>query len=249
VKSGLRFIILLGMAAAVACGVPSASDPGSIREQVKQATQKFHDLTGTAVPVYVNQKELVKVGKSLVRSHEIKRARLSFKDPDKFRMEGTLGLINIQYITSGDCRIVRMPGLHYTKREDASDDRDMCQSCLDVGILTDSMWDSFRVTYMDTETTPSGAVYVFKLTQPDYTLQKHQKIWVDAKTFRLLKREKFGHTGKLRVRLIYTDHKLVDGVLSVPSRTETYTPEGKLAAISELRDIKVNVGLPDSLFK
>jgi outer membrane lipoprotein-sorting protein len=240
-----RMIAILLVMAVAAVGHALAE---GVRDDVTEATHKFRDIRATAVVVYANENELKKMGKSYARSFEFKKATLIFKDPDKFRIEGVLGLIRITYITCGDVRTVRVPALHYGKRDDLSDEPGKIQTSLDVGIVTDSLWSRYNVRQIGTEETPSGPVIVFQLARKGDP-RPNQKIWVDGKTYKLLKREKYHNEGDLKARYTYEQHRLVDGAIWIPIRTNTYNEKGILVGISELRDIKVNGNVPDSLFK
>lgn len=201
-------------------------------------------MTATIIGVYANQKELNKIGKSYARSHEFKKAKITFKDPDKLKMEGTVGMVKIQYIICGETRIVRIPSLRYSKRENLSDEPGKAQTSLDVGAITDGLYDTHNVKHIGTE----EDVLIFQLNRKGDD-RWNQKIWVENKTFKLLKREKYRKNGLLKARYCYKDHHNVDSVIWIPFRTETYTPAGKLAGASELKNVKVNEGVLDSIFK
>jgi outer membrane lipoprotein-sorting protein len=232
---------------AVAIVVSQAGVWASLEKEVKAATSKFRDLQGTAVVVYKDDAELKKMGKSFARSYEFKKAEIFFKNPDKFRMEGKLGMVKIEYINSGDLRIVRVPSLRYSKKDDVGDEPGKLRASIDIGILTDSLWLHHEVRTLAKEDTPSGEVYVLELARIGDG-RRNQKIWVDSK-HRILKREKYKDDGSLKARYLFKEHKLIDGVLWTPIRTETYNDKSKLVGISELRNVKVNQGLPDSKFQ
>ena len=234
------------MLAALFAGLPGAR-AGDIREQVRQATSRFRDIKAEAIVTYANQRELKRMGGSYARSFEFKKAQIFFRDPDMFRMEGKLGLVSIVYITAGDLRIVRIPSIHYSKKDDVGDEPGKLHSCIDVGVVTDGLWETHNVRLVGKEDTPSGVVYVLELARIGDP-RRNQKLWLDEK-LRLLKREKYHNEGTLKARYIYKDHKQMDDAVWVPSRTETYSDNGTLAGISELRKVKLNDGIPDSKFR
>jgi outer membrane lipoprotein-sorting protein len=157
-------------------------------------------------------------------------------------------MVRIRYITSGYNRIIRIPAIRYSKRENLRSEPGKAQTCLDIGIVTDGFWSHYIVKPVDTEHTDSGPVIVLHLTRiGDQRLT--ERLWIDGKTFKLLKREKYQEGGDLKARFIYKNHRNVDGVLWVPSRAETYSPAGVLAGITEYRDIRVNNNVADSEFR
>jgi len=233
---------------AIAAMIPSMAFAANLREQVCQASAKFKDMTASIVPERVNRDVLLKMGKSFARSYDFRKATVTFKDPDMLKMDGVVGLVRIQYIVHGEDRIVRIPSIHYSKREDLSDTPGKAQTCLDVGLVTDGLWSCYNIRQVGTEDTPDGEVLVLELARIGDG-RRNEKIWVEAKTFRLLKREKYRNEGDIKARYIFRDHKLIDGVVWVPTRTELHDRNGTLAAISTVRDIKVNTGVRDSEFK
>ncbi|MDO8585840.1 MAG: hypothetical protein Q7T82_02265 [Armatimonadota bacterium] len=218
-----------------------------LRQQVREATSKFRDLTVSTVSTYSNAKELARIGKSFARAHEFKNAKLKYKEPDKFKMEGTIGMVRVQYISYNDVQVVRIPKIHYSKREDVSDQPGKARSCLDLGIVTDGLWQTHEVKLLDKEETPSGVVYVLQLTR-NGDPRPNQTIWIDGR-FRLLKWEKRYKGGTLKARYIFKEHQLVDGIIWVPCRTETYNVKNALAGVLETKDAKVNTNIPDSEFR
>lgn len=218
----------------------------TLREQVCQATSKFKDLTATIEPGKVNRDVLLKMGKSFARSYDFKKATVTFKDPDMLKMDGVVGMIRVQYIVHGEDRIVRIPSIHYSKREDLSDTPGKAQTCLDVGIVTDGLWSCYSVRQVGTEDTPDGEVLVLELARIGDG-RRNEKIWVEAKSFKLLKDERYRNEGDLKARYIFREHRLIDGIW-VPTQIELHDKNGTLAAISEVRNIKVNTGVRDSVF-
>lgn len=237
---------LVTFLAAALLSLPAAA--ANLQEQVKQETRKFRDMTATMLPEKINQQVLIKMGKSFSRSYEFKRATITFKDPDKFKIEGAIGLIRVQYIMNGEIRTVRIPSVHYSRKDDLSDESGKTQTCLDMGIVTDGLWASYNVRQIDTENTDSGPVIVLELARIGDP-RRNQKIWVDGKNFCLLKREKYRNEGDMKVRYVYKDHKMLDGVVWAPMKTELYDRNGKLAAVSVMRNVKVNTGVSDSIFR
>ena len=225
-----------------------ALSPGAwavnIKDELQAATAKFRDLTATFVSTYTNKNELSKMGKSYARSYEFKEAKLFFKDPDKFKMEGKLGMIRMEYIIAGDIRVFRVPSLHISKKEDLSKKGGKKQTCIDVGMITDGIWKTFDVRLIGED----SGTYVIDIAPPEDP-DFRQRIWVDCKDLYMCKREQYDRKGRLRARYLFKNHKRVDGVIWVAGKTEMYNRSGGLAGISELRDIKVNDGVADSEFR
>lgn len=243
--TSIRSKIALALSAVcLAFGVAAGAGAVNLKEEIKAATSKFRDLTGTFEAKYTNKKELSKMGKSYARSYEFDKAKVFFKDPDKFKMEGTIGLVRVEYIINNDTRIVRIPGIRYSKKENLARKNGKKQTCVDVGILTDGIWGTFDVKYIGAE----DGKYIIDLAPPEDP-KFRQRIWIDAKNLYLCKREQYERDGDLRARYLFKDHKRLGGSIWVACRTEMYNPSGGLAGISELTNIKVNDGVSDSEFR
>jgi len=113
-----------------------------------------------------------------------------------------------------------------------------------VAVLSDAMWRDYDVSYEGEKQTDGGKQHVLSLKHK--WSEGTQRLWIDANTLQLLKREKYDH-GRMEKRFEYKGAKKIEGIW-VPSRLEAYSPTGKLAGVTEYRDIRVNAGISDSEF-
>ena len=72
--------------------------------------------------------------------------------------------------------------------------------------------------------------------------------WIDAANFCLKRFEKRDSVNNLLARVVYSNPQNVGGVIWMPTKVELYAPDGTKAGSTELTNIKVNTGLPASLF-
>lgn len=230
---------------AVATAAKAAPD---VRAEVRKATGGLRDFSYVATVVKRNDAVLKKMGKKFVQQHEIKKVQSMYKVPDKFRMEGTLGLVKVQMINTGTTRIFRVPALRITKRDDISKELFKKQTCLDIGLLCESAWDDFNAKYLKTEQLPTGPAYVIDFVRK-WENPKTYHTWVDQKTLRILKIEKRDSNGKIQSIFAFPEAKQIGGVIWAPTRVELRSPTGELAGVTEFSDMKVNTGLTDKLFQ
>lgn len=232
---------------AVGPGICGAA-PADIRAKIREATRSFKDITLTAKVVYANQKELKKIGKDFPKSYEFKTTTIRYKAPDKMKVEGKLGMVKVVIIMNGGRKAYRVPALHIGKKEDIRDKPHKRQTDIDIGIVTDRLWHDYVVRATAAEKTPSGEVYRITFVRTN-AREKSHVCWVDAKTLKLLKLDKYESDGSLKSRYLYSNHKHIGGIVWVPGRIEVYNQDGKLAGVTAYQNMRVNTGIPDSEFK
>ena len=230
-------LIALCLAASVSA---SAAD---LRSRIRQETGDFKDISLTCKVLQADHDALRKIGKDFPKSYEFKSTLVRFKAPDKMKMEGKLGMVKIEIIINGNRKITIIPPIHYRKREDISDKPHKRQTDLDVGMITDSLWRGYIVTSIDDDG-PADRITFCRENSKD----KKLVAWVDDKSLKLLKVEKYESDGRLISRYIYSGHSLINGVAWVPSKIQVYNCDGKLAGTTSYENIKINTGIPDSVF-
>ncbi len=242
--------IAIAVALALVCGL-STADPGprdelaDLRARIREATSTLKDVRANVVLKKSNRRELEKMGKVFAETYQFKQADISFAMPDKLRINGELGMVKVVFITAGNTRRIRFTG--YKKTEDITDEQQKRMTSIDVGVVTDAIWDLCKVTLVRTEKGDDGRpIYVLKLETPKS--KKSQLLWLDGKDLRLLRRDRLLDAGELKVKIVFSGHKQVGG-LWIPTVTEVYNGEDKLAAVSGTSDIKINSGVADKEFE
>lgn len=245
----LRSKVLLQCCAAVTilAVLPSVAH-ADLRASVREATRNFKDITLVCRVTYANVPELKKIGKDFTRTYEFKTTFVRYKAPDKFKIEGKLGMVKAEVVINGDRKATIIPAVHYTKKENIASEPHKRQTDLDIGILSDSLWQDYIVLDTDTETTPSGQVHKIVFVRSNARDEK-MICWAEARTYKLLKLEKHNSDGSLKCRFIYSKHSLVDGIIWVPGRVDVYNRDGKLAGTTVYENIRLNTGIPDAEFR
>jgi hypothetical protein len=119
----LRFVRLLAIMCFFASAIASNTHAACITEKefkarVETATRNFKDLTMTGTATYKNKKAMEIVDPNYSKLYEFKSANVSYKDPNKLKMEGKLGMVRFEYIINGSRKIVRSPNMRINKKED-----------------------------------------------------------------------------------------------------------------------------------
>jgi len=239
---------LVLFAAFVAACLSCSAAHADVRSTISQATRGFKDVKLTCRVLYANQAELKKIGKDFPKSYEFKTTTVWYKSPDKMKMVGKLGMLKAAVVMNGDRKATFIPALRYSKKENIEEEPHKRQTDLDIGIVTDSIWRDYIVVDAADDHGSDDAVYRITFVR-DNARQKKHVCWVDAKTLKLLKLEKYESDGSLKSRYIYSKHSLINGLIWVPGRVDVYNQDAKLAGTTAYESISVNIGIPDSEFK
>lgn len=245
--SAVSLLILLGIVAIAPSNARAAITEQEFRARVEEATNGLKDLTMVGTVAYKNEKALAKIDTGYARLYGFKSATVSLKQPDKLRMEGKLGMVKFEYIINGGTKIFRAPKVKINKQEDYSDDPAKLQDALDIGLITHSLWRSRRVEIIDDAEAAANSEIKLRLYWPKGDMV--YLAWVDARDLYLKRFEKRNGANTLLVRMEYSNPKRVGDVVWMPTRVDMFTSDGEKAGTSEAGDIKVNSGIPDSLFE
>ncbi len=239
-----RFLVASVLLIPLLISVAWAAD---VKSRVSEATRGFRDVTLTANVLYTSLPELRKIDKDISKTYEFQTTTIYYKAPDKMKIEGKLGLVKVALTMNDHYKAISIPSLHYSKKEDITGKPHKRQTDFDIGILSDSLWKDYVVS--DVDTVKDGSNEIYRITFERANSKKKRSVaYVDTDSLKLLKLESYANDGDLKSRSLYSNHTKVDGIW-VPQRVDLYSPSGKLAASTAYENIKVNTGLPDSLFK
>lgn len=226
---------------------PAPADP-TIQSYVQTS---FKDVAFTAKVQTANQKELAKINQDFAKSYRFKSSNVWLKEPMKLRMESRVEDTDIFFIVNGGKKLVRVPRANINQRDDVSKAPGKRQTPLDFGLLTPSLFQSFfSAKYVRTESRGDFAGdLVFDLTYiPSLDDSSRHRVWVDPKMKFTAKREWYSQAGYLMATFTYEQPKLEDGVY-MPTKVTVKNADGKFGGSTQYLNVRVNVGLEDSLFK
>ena len=209
------------------------------------STDKIKDLTALLVVNNdeTNFDELKKIGGAFATTYRIKKMNIAYKNPNKVRFEGKAVGLSALMVYNGDTKYFRVP-LH-SETQNVHGKAGQKQSLMDLGI--------FSKDYLKTDWQPNfvkkdGKLLQFKLTQRDSTNKSHEMVWVNPQTSIIEKRQTFNGDNKLQKELRYKNALQVRPGIWVPTRIEIYNQFGKLGAVQDIQEIKVNLGVADDRF-
>ena len=224
--------------------VPGVVTPAT--DPVKVETTKIHDLTAilTVNDDETDFDELKKIGGAFATSYRVsKTVNVTYEAPNKARFEGHALGASISLIYNGGQKAYHTP--IKSGVQDVSTQPGQKQSLLDIGIFAkDYLTTDYEPIFLRKEKT----LLVYKLKQRNSTNGSNEIIWVDPLTSIIVKRMSYNGDGKLTKELRFVKPQMVRKGIYVPTRIEIYNQFGKLGAVQDVSEIKVNLGVDESLF-
>lgn len=242
-----RFLLPALAGLLCAAGTARAQDPAkSLGYYVQNG---FRDISTTVAVISKNDRELDKIGAGYVDAYSLSRQTIQAKEPDRFRLEGRKGVFTIRYITSGSRKATQAPSLGIKKVADISKDPARGDNVSDIGLVSQSWADRVQNRWLRTEQRDGKTLQVFQFWYREDPKYRHT-IWLDPST-RTMVEHVYHHRGRrqqgFKKRVVYSEPKQINGIW-VPTRMTLFNGDNKQAGVIRYDAIKVNSGLPDSLF-
>jgi len=234
-------------AALLAAVVPASAVDTNIHHYV---CERLDDFTATMVVVSANQRELGVITKDAGLLYRFKSVLMRYKEPNKVRIDineqGTRGV----YIVSGSTQWVSIPKIGLRSKREFGNSPGKRKSLMDSGLISDYYLTYANGRYLREGTVDGTHVAVFELTYKDRDEDSSRHvIYIDPKTKCILKRENYTQGGKLQAIYHFKELREVKPGVWFPTRIEAQNVNGVIAGVTEYRNIKVNTGLEDSLFR
>ncbi len=211
---------------------------------------KLDDFTATGVVDKSNQRELQKISKDLGFMYRFGKLLMRYKEPNKVRVEGTVEGTKGVYIVNGTIQRVSVPKIRLNTRRDFGDAPGKRKSLVDIGLISPYYMSYSTAKFVREGSVDGTPVGIFDVRYKDQDADtSHHLFYIDPKTRVILKRDAYHQDGRYRATYRYLDVKQVAPGIWFPTRIEVYNAERKLAGSTRYEDIKVNTGLPDSLFE
>lgn len=236
-------------AAAVLCAAlmqspATAITAGDILSRVKAAEAGVYDVRADMAITEANKGNVSDMGKGYGDILMLENATIYYKKPDMIRMDGQAKGIKATYIQNGYKKLILAAMIR--KTEDVKNAPGKRQDSLDLGFLSSRLWTDNTVALVSSG---KDGVVKLKLTPKFGDKDKrHDNIWVDAKTLKVLRREKYRGSGKLRMKYTYSDFAMLGGKLPIATQSTMYGADGGKLGTVVYQNVKANTGLKDSLF-
>ena len=219
-------------------------------EALRDFTQPdLRDFTASAVIVQKNDAVLHKIGRSFAQGYRVRESLIRFKEPLKLRVDAKAGFLSVRYVINGKRKSTQVPGLHLFKVKDIAGHPGEEQGMLESGIVTPGfLADSIASRFVGHQSLDGRRVPVFEFWPTDESHSRHHFLWMDPEKRLVLRHDVENRSGGLKVRYMFKQPTQVAGVW-VPTRIEVYNAEGRLAAVTQYKLVKVNTGLSEALFR
>ena len=213
-------------------------------------TIKANDITASIRVTKFDEKQLEKIGEDFKNTYSVRNLNLSFKNPDKIRLEGrspTRGTALM--ILNGATRSIDVPRFHIRSSENLDKSPGKRQSLLEFGgVLSADTLRFMQGSFVKEEDLAGKPSLAYDLRYSGAVTGSHYRVWIDPKTRITLKREWYDNDNQLRATFLYSDPHEYGPDVWLPGRVEVRNAEGVVGAIIVMDGVKINQGLSDSLF-
>jgi outer membrane lipoprotein-sorting protein len=236
---------VIALAAVLASALPAYAVDTNIKSYV---CEKLDDFQATVTVVSANQRELGKISKDAGLLYRFKEVNMRYKEPNKLRAEGTVEGTRGVFILNGPMQYVSISTLK--TRRNFGDEPGKRKSLMDVGLVSE-----YYLTYTDAKFLREAVVdgtpcAVFEMRyKPQYNDTSHHNIYIDPKTKVVRRRESYSQDGKLQAVYFFKDVKEIKPGVWFPTRIEAQNTDRVIAGVTAYKEIKVNVGIADDIFK
>lgn len=244
-KSGGKAAVVLTVALALLISsVASARETSAgLQKRAKEFNAGVKDIAGKMVVIDADSKGVRNINPSLIEALNVKEMDIFYRSPDQYRAEALAKGLQLTWVLNGNKQVISVPGMMIRKTEDVGQKPGRKRNSLDMGFISHKLWDDFNVSIVS----QSKNSCQLKLVPNGEKEKRHEMIWIEPGSMKLVKRQRHSGDGTLSVSYIYSDHTKI-GKLNVAERAKLYNGEGEFAGTVEYRGMKGNTGLAASLF-
>jgi hypothetical protein len=164
------------------------------------------------------------------------------------RMEGKRGLVPVTMVENGSIQCIRL-AFGIKRRLDHSANPRRKQGGLEFGLLSGQVWQDYAVAIVGRESWDNQPTIVLEVKVRTDPTGGYHKVWVDAETFRVVRRDRLTGDGKLKYRQVFRDPFRSPAGTWLSRRIEIHNQFEKFVGALVLTEIRVNEGLDAGLFR
>lgn len=229
----------LALSAALGIGTRAQTPFSATNSPVK-------DITVTTKVAWKDMSVLKEISTEFAQGYRFASSTTYYKEPGKFRVDSKAGAVNVRYIINGNTKTLKAGAIN--KRWDISKKPGQLQGAPTVGLVTPD-WTRLLTTRYLGEATINGVKTVsYEARLSAEPKGSYSVLYMDPERNYIVRNERHFGDGKIKNVFDHLEPKRVSGVW-VPTKTKVYDGRGRLGAITEVTDLKVNTGLAESLFK
>lgn len=241
-RIALKLVTLLVFTVAASSAMAVSSS--DILKRVKAAEAGVTDFRADMVITEADKKNVSGMGEGYGDILKLQKAIISYKKPSLIRMDGYAQGIKMAYVQNGYTKLILAAMIR--QRQNVKNAPGKRQDTLDLGFLSSQLWKDNNISIVSNGSNCTMKLkFVPKFGDQD---KRHDMVWIDAKTLKVLKREKHKGSGEIRVKYTYEDFYMMDGKLPIATTSNMFNSSGDELGSVRYKNIKVNSGLNDSLF-
>lgn len=222
------------------------------RQTVKFSTlvSRINDLEMHLHVTMQNPKQIDAMDSGLAKLFALGDVSLQYKAPDRLRFSASSPKDGEETLLfDGNRREWIVPDRKTDHRQDLSTAPFRRLSLLDFsGLLPTGLFSIMRARFVRPETIAGVHTAVYDLTYWGVEDGPFDRVWIDAATRLVVRREHYEKGGKLKFITHYQQTKQVAGHFQLPDRIKIEDANHKRIASIQLTAAKVNPGLDDDLF-
>ncbi len=238
-------------------GLPAANRAAALHAEAASTNindyvaSKLDDFSAVMHVTFHDDNALRKISRDFGMLYRLQGdVKVRYKDENKLRLDARVGAANATMIVNGTTQYVRLPSLGVRNASSLGNSPGKRKTLLDVGLISSGYLGYTQAEYVGTRPVEGVPCAVFRIRYRDQSLDtSHRLVWIDPKTKVTLKREEYSQEGKLNATFYYRDPREITPGVWFPSRIEVFNNEGQRAGETAYRDVKINQGLEDSIFK
>ncbi|MCS6775334.1 MAG: outer membrane lipoprotein-sorting protein [Chloroherpetonaceae bacterium] len=210
---------------------------------------KLNDVTANMRVTFYDDQAGRKMGEGFEVMHKLKGdVLMRYKEENKLRLDARAP--RAIYIMNNTTQQVFIPSLGIRTTMNFADSPGKRKTLLDVGLISQGYLAYTQAEFRGVRPVNGVNCAVFRISYRNKELDtSHRLVWIDPKTKVTLKREEYSQEGKLNGTFYYRNPVEVAPGIWFPSAIEVINNEGQRAGVTVYRNVKVNQGLDDSLFR
>lgn len=232
---------IIGIALIGIAGAQAAAPGPSIG---KLTSSKIRTLTLDSTVVSQNRTELNKIGGDFAQAYRFHDVSISYVQPDKLQFQSVVLGTSITYTINGNKKFTSIPSYHVHKVEDTTGSPGKKQSLLDIGLVPPELLRLYKGTFLRKD----GNLLVYQIMPKQRGETYKDVVWIDPVTHITTKRMHYNREGRLTAWYRYLNPVQPRPRMYVPTRVEVYNPQNRLAAVTEYRNVKINLPVDTSIF-
>ncbi len=241
----------IGIAGPLAGNKATAAESGTVSSNIHDyVASHLDDFTAVMHVTQHDDNEGRKISKDFNYLYKLRGdVKVSYKEENKLRFDGRIGATNATYIVNGTKQYARVPAFNIKTTINLDATPGKRKTLLDVGLISAGYLEYTRAEFMGAHPVDGTMCAKFKVTYLDKSDTSHRILWIDPRSKLILKHEEYSQEDKLNATFYYKQPSQVAPGIFFPGKILVVNNEDKKAGEMVYRDVKVNQGLDDGLFR